>query len=740
MTVGATRITTLTNLPLHARLLLIAPDALSESESTSPVLAAWAAQGGRVIVLSQRNPLKYGALPAAIEPSNAVGNVAFLEDESHPALLNLQSSDFFGGLNFKNAYQKPTRGAKSLIQCGQRLAQTALVEVPVGKGLIILCQFETSENALSQALINNLKTYASLYEPIAKPVTVTATGKNLLTALDATGLKYTVTNSPLSGTHSLIVLGRRVLRGQNQIMVVEATPANLKALSSNKVQIEAFQNAGGWIILSGLTPEGLADYNKLVGFNHMIRPFRRERVTFSTKRSPLTAGLSIGDIVLSSGERINGFSADEYLASDAFTYAVDYDEVAPFAQIPDATYFGNSDASNDHNPLNMVNGFFSEDGWQLIFSQWAGSGKPKTIPFPFTEPQTLTEIEWAGNAFYYPTKKIELTFDNSKKIILDTEPNNTPQVFKIANGTPTKQLDLQIIDWEKAKEPAIVGIDNIKLKAARPAWFLQNVHPLLNIGTLMEYQKGAGGIVLCNINFLEPRRESVPENAQKKQRILATILRNLGASFGGANGVIVGTPLTFTPIDISKNANQYRNERGWFGNGNPNFSALPTGKQNFGGVEFNIYDFPTSPVPTCIMLGGNGVLGNLPDSVKHISVNTKADALFFLQTARIDQSIQEGERQSKKRFEMAHYVITYADGKTETIPLYQDEDLADYRQTNPKALPSASLGWTGNGLASYVKQWNNPRPNIQIQEIALDYGKDKRGIPVLLAVTGARQK
>jgi hypothetical protein len=431
----------------------------------------------------------------------------------------------------------------------------------------------------------------------------------------------------------------------------------------------------------------------------------------------------VGDIVLSSGQRINGYTADEYLASDAFTYAVDYEDVAPFAQIPDHTYFGNNDASNDHNPQNITNGFFSDDGWQLIFSQWAGSGTPKAIPFSFAEPQVLTEIEWAGNAFYDPTKKIELTFEGGKKVQFATQANNTPQTFAIPMGAPTKKLDLQIVDWEKKSETPIVGVDNVKLKAQRPASFLKNVHPLLNIGTLMEYRNGNGGIVLCNINFLESGRETVPENATKKQRILATILRNLGAEMGGSSGVIVGTPLTFTTIDIAKSSNAYRKD---------SINGLPTGKQNFGGVAFNVYDFPTSPVPNCIQIENNATVS--------IPVGQKTDALFFLQTAKIDNPVQDWEKRDKKRFEMARYVIVYTDGKTETVPIFQDEDVSDYRNNTPKSLSGASVGWAGNGLVAYTKQWNNPRPEVMIQEIKIEKGKDGRGTPILLAITAAMQK
>ena len=36
----------------------------------------------------------------------------------------------------------------------------------------------------------------------------------------------------------------------------------------------------------------------------------------------------------------------------------------------------------------------------------------------------------------------------------------------------------------------------------------------------------------------------------------------------------------------------------------------------------------------------------------------------------------------------------------------------------------------------YAKQWNNPRPGIEISSVDLVYGKDRdRGVPALLAVT-----
>jgi hypothetical protein len=38
---------------------------------------------------------------------------------------------------------------------------------------------------------------------------------------------------------------------------------------------------------------------------------------------------------------------------------------------------------------------------------------------------------------------------------------------------------------------------------------------------------------------------------------------------------------------------------------------------------------------------------------------------------------------------------------------------------------------------AYSKQWNNPRPDVAIKSIDFTYGTDRRGVPVLLAITAA---
>jgi beta-galactosidase len=304
-------------------------------------------------------------------------------------------------------------------------------------------------------------------------------------------------------------------------------------------------------------------------------------------------------------------------------------------------------------------------------------------------------------------------------------------------------VTLQLVDWlsDPAKRP-LVGIDNIYLKVHRSPEWRAEVKPMLNLGAMVHYVKGSGGVVLCNLNFQET--EAVPANQAKKRAMLAAVLRNLKAPFAGGKTVIAGASLACTPLDIHTKATTYKDERGWFGDKRRTLKALPPGDHVFGGVKYNIYEMPTSPVPQVLMLGGNGVPGNLPAEIKDIPVNTKADALFFLHTARLDRRLSDRDREQKKRFELCKYMIRYADAQVVEVPVFAEVDIDHFAQREPKAIPGAQIAWTAKFDGSeesavvYAKQWDNPRPEAEIKSVDLVYGKDKdRGVPALLALTAA---
>ena len=408
---------------------------------------------------------------------------------------------------------------------------------------MLLCQMDLTAGSVTapveRQLLINLLNYAAGYKQSFRQTTVTAGQDSPIAKVaDAIGVTHSAVADPLEA----------ISPPGEKIGIIEATPDNLAKLAANPEKVKAFNEAGGWIVFNNLTPDGLAGYNKIVGFEHMIRPFKRERVTFPSVRSPLTAGVSAGDVTLYSSKRIFPFRDGDYAVSDEFSYVVDYDEVAPFAK----SAFANFD--------NIVNGFTNADGWPLIINfPINADGSPYDVPMSFPKPQEFTEFTWISNTNYWGTTKVNLIFDGDKKNMasFDTVPNGEAQTFAINPPRSAKEVTLQIAGWrETAGSKPLVGIDNIYLKVKRPPEFYKNVRPMLNIGGMMEYPRGKGGIVLCNLLFKET--EEVPANALKKQADFAAILRNLKAPFTGGKTVIVGANLDYTPIDISKQANQFR--------------------------------------------------------------------------------------------------------------------------------------------------------------------------------------
>jgi beta-galactosidase len=716
----------LKTLPEDARTLLVGKDALDATESSSSRLAAYASAGRSVIVLEQTHPLRFQALPAEMEAETNDGRVGFLEDPDHPILKGLKDKDLFtwgpDELLYRNAYKKPTRGARSLVQCGDMLRNSALVEVPAGKGVMLLSQLRVGEKvaeyAVAQQLLFNLFSYAASYKQVLRPVTaVTGNSPMLGKTLDAIGLKYEAAPDVLAAI------------SKPGIVVVHASPEDLKALAENAAKVEEFTKAGGWIVLNGLTPEGLASYNRLVGWEHVIRPFKRERVSLAPVRRPVMAGVTGGDVTMYSSKRIFDWTEGNYVVSDEFAYVVDFDEIAPFCK---SSFFAYD---------NIVNGFVNADGWPLIINFPINKdGSPSDVPIAFPKEETVTEFTWIGNTNYWPQTKINLIFDGDKRSY-DVQPTGDPQVLPVNPPVTAKKMTLQVAGWQEVPgKGALIGIDNIYIKVERPPEFYEKVKPLLNVGGLMEYPRGKGGILLCNLNFQE--QEDVPINAEKKRHILASMLRNLNARFAGKS-VIAGANLEYTTVDLSKHATAFRDEKGWFGDKRFTFRDLPTGKQTLAGVSYDIYEFPTSPVPTVVMLDGPGVPGKLPAEVKGIPVGRKADALFFLMAARIDKRPSPDDRKKGKQLEVARYVVHYADGKMAEVPIYAEVHVESYRQISPLALPGAQVAWTrkyegvDESAVAYSVQWANPRPNIEIKSIDLLPRGNKAGVPALLALTAA---
>ena len=109
----------------------------------------------------------------------------------------------------------------------------------------------------------------------------------------------------------------------------------------------------------------------------------------------------------------------------------------------------------------------------------------------------------------------------------DCGTNGEPQTFAVNPPRTAKDLTLQIADWISLPDKQhdgkdLIGIDNIYLKAQRPPDFAERVRPMLNIGGMVEYPRGAGGIVPT----LSLSRERKPEERHPHAVLVAVLPRD----------------------------------------------------------------------------------------------------------------------------------------------------------------------------------------------------------------------
>ena len=718
-------------------MLIVGPDALNARQSTDPSWRALAERGVRIVVLDQKHPLQYQAVPADLDATEYVGRVAFPENLGHPAFEGLGQDDFFtwsgDHVVYRNAYKKASKGAKSLVQCDEMLSCSALAECDVKGGLLLLSQLDIGaklgSDPVAQRLFDNMLNYCAGYKPLARPTAAVFPTSDLRAPLlDNAGLKRNPARDVLDALTS----------GRNEIVVADASPANLKQLAAHRDALDAFTTRGGWLMLWGLTPEGLADFNTIVGQNHVIRPFRMERVSLPPVRDPILSGLTMRDVVLESNKQMFPWAGDKFPADDGFSFVVDLDDIAPFAKCPTQSY----------GWTQMTNGLVSADSWKFIFSHnLKDDPHPKwTATFPREE--EITEFTIVPNLFYHVLTKLALTFNGDPKttMTLDLKPAMEKQTFAVPR-IKAKSITLEPIAWNEVGKAPVISIENLWIKVARSERYRQEVVPLLNIGGLVKYKKGAGGIVLNQLRIQES--EANPINAEKKQTIAATLLRNLGAAFAGERSVVAGANLKYRPVPLDDKCNQFLTSRqGWF-SGNGDLGHFPVGEQKLAGVTYLIRDFKTSPVPSCIMLAGPDAKGSLPTAVTGIPLDRKADVLFFLHTFHATREWKPSNDPNNQPPTLFEYVIRYADGKTAEVPVRYGRGVGNWVASQPKGLPEAAVAWAApfpeaghDGAQAVVFQmpWTNPHPEKEIRAIDVRYDPkvgSAYGTPAVLAITSA---
>ncbi len=500
-------------LPKDCRVLVVGPDAVTAALARDPKWKGIAARGIRIVVLDQTNPLHAAAVPCDVEPTAFTGRIAFPENLHHPIFAGLSRDDFAfwsnGHVVYKSAYKKPNRGGRSLVQCDVELGCSALVEVPVGDGLLLLSQLAIGDkpaDPVARRMTANLIRYALDYKPNARLTGALLPENDPRRKLLAdSGLQVTPVDDLAEALEKF------------DIVVLDATPKVLNQLVGMPEQVKKFTEAGRWLMLWSVTPEGLADFNKLVGFDHAIRPFQRERVRFPLDRDPLVAGLARTAVALESVEKNNHPAGARDPADDTFSHVVDLDDIAPFAR-PLTAVSG--------WPL-MTNGLTSADSAKFVFyHDLSKDGARPLWSADLPKDEELTGLSIVVNTRYRTIGRLRVTFDDARStpVILDLKPEaELVQAFAFAPRN-CRRITIEPLGWSDNPTPAI-GIDNLTLKVRRPADFAKRVVPLLNIGALVKYPQNAGGILLCQVKLADG-----DANLAQKSTLVATLLQNLGAA------------------------------------------------------------------------------------------------------------------------------------------------------------------------------------------------------------------
>ena len=120
--------------------------------------------------------------------------------------------------------------------------------------------------------------------------------------------------------------------------------------------------------------------------------------------------------------------------------------------------------------------------------------------------------------------------------------------------------------------------------------------------------------------------------------------------------------------------------------------------------------------------------GAYPQAVD-IAVGLKAGSLAFLHTTGWSAPVGT---------EVGRYVVHYADGGTETIPLVYGDNIAAWMETSVSSI-NLLQGWSGrtpNGLPVAVNAffWTNPRPGTVIEKVEF-VSVGGLANPVLLGLT-----
>ncbi|MBM3475702.1 MAG: hypothetical protein FJX75_20750 [Armatimonadetes bacterium] len=210
--------------------------------------------------------------------------------------------------------------------------------------------------------------------------------------------------------------------------------------------------------------------------------------------------------------------------------------------------------------------------------------------------------------------------------------------------------------------------------------------------------------------------DSTQQNRLEGTKIASILLTNLGAQMDLAPFARVEAK-DFVPVDLAPYCNlgfAGDPDTGWMDHGPKALAGFPTGGQPLARAWFNIIDPAQNGGKSVIVLRGT-TRPSYPAEMKGIPVNAQARALHFLHTCAWGRP--DGG-------DAATYVVYYADGTEQRIPIRVGVEIADW-YVDPHPQPAAQVAWTGHiddkpgPIGAYAMRWVNPWPDKTITSIDL---------------------
>ncbi len=218
-----------------------------------------------------------------------------------------------------------------------------------------------------------------------------------------------------------------------------------------------------------------------------------------------------------------------------------------------------------------------------------------------------------------------------------------------------------------------------------------------------------------------------------KASVVAAAVLALGAVGVSSDGIDTrGRPvsgLKFTFVDLQPKGNHRLSDALGDLGGN-DLAAVPRGPQNLDGTWFNIGERlirvrgQRSPEP--------------PEAVRGIAIDARFDTLHILQSTMFGNAFGADDGT-----EVGVYLVLYADGTEERIPIVYGADVRDWWRSSDSELPiRARLAWARPNQATgpddevrlFSSRWTNPHPEKKV--LAIDFEtRNTACAPFLVALT-----